>query len=167
MNVMLACLSFSMLAVLLDRGIERQYAIELIADAAWKVYEKWAILPRFLARLFVRDPVDRMKSCVNTFLRFPFNPPGYTLERTPSDCGIRFNVLRCPVALYLQRLDAGDLCVASWCNLDFPLAEIWGGKLKRTGTLAGGSDHCDFHFTVRPDRRIAAPIPRGSHDNGK
>lgn len=136
MNVMLACLSFSMLMVLLARGAERQYAIELIADAAWKVYRKWAMLPRFFAGFLTRDPTERMRICVNSFLRFPFNPPGYKLERRPSDCGITFNILACPIARYLTKQDAADLCVASWCNLDFALAEMWGGKLERTGTLA-------------------------------
>ena len=56
MNLMLACLSFAMLTVLLARGVERQYAIELISDAAWKVYKNWAILPKFLARILTRDP---------------------------------------------------------------------------------------------------------------
>ncbi len=148
MNVMLACLSFSMLTVLLGRGVERQYAIELIADAAWKVYQKWAILPKVFARLLTRSAAKRMEVCVNAFLRFPFNPPGYQFESAPSDSSIAFNILGCPIARYLQKHDAADLCVASWCNLDFALAEMWGGKLERTGTLAEGRQQCDFHFTA-------------------
>lgn len=155
MNVILACLSFSMLTVLVARGVERQYAIELVADAAWKVYRKWAILPRFFASLLTRDPTQRMKICVNAFLRFPFNPPGYKLERKPSVCGITFNILACPIARYLQKQGAADLCVASWCNLDFAVAEMWAGELERTGTLAEGRDRCDFHFKVVPARLLS------------
>lgn len=111
---------------------------------------KWAIVPMFIARFSTRDRAGRMKFCVNAFLRFPFNSPGYKLERIPSDCGIAFNILACPIASYLQQQGGADLCVASWCNLDFALAEMWGGKLERTGTLAEGKDRCDFQFKIVP-----------------
>ncbi len=39
-----------------------------------------------------------------------------------------------------------DLCVGTWCNLDYALAELWGGKLGRTTTLVEGYDRCNFHF---------------------
>lgn len=152
MNVKLACLSYSMLAVLLARGVERQYAIELIADASWNVYRKWAVLPKFFARFLTGDPAERMKICVNTLLRFPFNPPGYEWERVRSDSSITFNILACPVARYMKKQQAADLCVAAWCSLDFALAEMWGGKLERAGTLAEGRDRCDFQFMVMPSR---------------
>lgn len=148
MNVMLACLSFSMLTALLARGVERQYAIELISDAAWKVYQTWAIFPKRFARISSRNAAKRLGICVNTFLRFPFNPPGYRFERLSSNGGIAFNILRCPVASYLQAQNAADVCAASWCDLDFALAEMWGGKLERSGTLAEGKERCDFQFKV-------------------
>ncbi len=148
MNVMLACLSFSMLTALLARGVEREYAIELISDASWKVYRHWAFLPKLFAILVTRNAAKRLRICVNAFLRFPFNSPGYRFEREPSDQEIAFNILRCPVASFLQQQGAADLCVASWCNLDFALAEKWGGKLVRKGTLADGNERCDFRFKV-------------------
>jgi hypothetical protein len=42
---------------------------------------------------------------------------------------------RCPVAEYLGSRGAADLCAGSWCNLDYALAEMWGGTLERSGTL--------------------------------
>jgi len=36
----------------------------------------------------------------------------------------------------------------SWCNLDFALVEMWGGKLERSETLASGCNRCDFRFKV-------------------
>jgi L-2-amino-thiazoline-4-carboxylic acid hydrolase len=157
MNVRFACFSYFALTVLLAREIERQYAIELIVDVAWRVYRKWAILPKLLARLLARDPAQRMKICVNAFLRFPFNAPGYSFERVPFVSGIAFNIVRCPAASCLQARGAADLCIASWCNLDFPLAEIWGGRLERAGTLAGGSSVCDFRFTGLPANQHVLP----------
>ncbi len=41
MNVHLACFTFSFFEALLAEGVEREYAIELIADAAWGVYSFW------------------------------------------------------------------------------------------------------------------------------
>jgi L-2-amino-thiazoline-4-carboxylic acid hydrolase len=170
MNLMLACLSLSAFRALMALGVERDYAIELFADVAWRVYEKWGQLPRFISRFLTRDPVKRMRWCVNMFLRFPFNPPGYAFERLPSDDGISLDMLRCPVAEYLCANGAADLCVGSWCNLDYGLAEMWGGRLERSGTLAAGDDRCGFRFKSAlggkrlpepPMRRLAKLAIRG------
>lgn len=158
MNVMLACLSLSMLMVLLARGVERRYAIELISDAAWKVYQKWAIVPKLFARVVGRNGAKRLAICVNAFLRFPFNPPGYSFERLPSDCGIAFNIIRCPVASYLQTHDAADLCVASWCNLDFALAEMWVGRSNERELSRKGGNIAIF---------ISRSCPRRGHKRRK
>ncbi|MFQ5740811.1 MAG: L-2-amino-thiazoline-4-carboxylic acid hydrolase, partial [Acidobacteriota bacterium] len=68
----------------------------------------------------------------------------YRYSRLPSNDGIYFDMRRCPVAEYFRSSGAADLCVGSWCNLDYGLAEMWGGWLERTGTLAGGDDCCRF-----------------------
>lgn len=146
MNMMLACMSLSFFRVLCAVGVERDYAIELFVDVAWRVYEKWGVVPRVVARLPTRDPVKQMRICVNLFLRFPFNPPGYLYTRLPTNDGISFDMHRCPVADYFRSNNTADLCVGSWCNLDYGLAEMWGGWLERAGTLAGGDDRCSFRF---------------------
>jgi len=163
LNVLLACVSVSYFRALLAAGVERAYAIELFADAAWKIYEKWGLVPRLLARFVTRDPVERMRWRVNGFLRFPFNPPAYEFEQFPIADGIRIDMHRCPVADYLRAQGATDLCVGSWCDLDYALAEMWGGRLVRDGTLAAGAPHCDFRFKVmapklmqRNQRRIVS-----------
>jgi hypothetical protein len=84
-------------------------------------------------------------------LRFPFNAPGYLIKRAAGDRGLVFDVVRCPVASYFRKRDAADLCVASWCNLDYALAELTNETLVRTKTLAGGDDRCDFRITKRED----------------
>ena len=61
-----------------------------------------------------------------------------------------FDMVRCPVAEYFRSHDLADLCVQTWCNLDFPLATQWGGAtLERTETLAGGGRRCDFRWKSR------------------
>ena len=42
MNVKLACFTMSFFNALLEFGTERAYAIELVADAAWRVYRLWS-----------------------------------------------------------------------------------------------------------------------------
>jgi len=145
-NVLLACLTLAMFEALLDEGIDRAYAIELVSDACWNVYGQWAQIPKLVSRLGTRDPVGRMRSCVDMFLRFPFNRPGYVYEDRPEPKGRALDILRCPVADYLGAHDASDLAVGSWCNLDFQLARMWSGTLERHGSLAGGAPRCDFRF---------------------
>jgi hypothetical protein len=150
MNVWLAGLTLAYFRALLATGVERAYAVELLADAAWKIYEQWGRVPLVLARFATRDPTGQMRWRVSSFLRFPFNPPSYEFDRTSTAHGIAVAMHRCPVADYLRAHDAADLCVGSWCNLDYALAELWGGSLERSGTLAEGAGECDFRFTVKP-----------------
>jgi len=151
-NVVLACLTLSMLKALTADGVEREYAIELIGDTCWKVYAQWGQIPRVVTRLRTRDPAKRMAMSVAMFLRYPFNWPGYRYAEVLEPRGRGLDMLRCPVAEYLAAHEASDLTVATWCNLDFPLARMWGGQLERHGTLASGADRCDFRF------RVAAPL---------
>jgi hypothetical protein len=150
MNVLLACITLAYFRALLAVGVERAYAVELLADAAWKIYEHWGRVPVVLARFVTRDATGQMRWRVSSFLRFPFNPPAYEFDRAPTPDGIAVTMHRCPVADYLRAHGAADLCVGSWCNLDYALAELWGGSLQRNETLAGGAGQCDFRFTVKP-----------------
>ena len=144
--MLLACLTLNCLEIIVRHGVERQYAIELIGDVCWNVYKRWGQILIPFVNLRSRDPRERMRMFVNLFLRFPFTPPGYRFERRSSTEGISVNMLRCPVAEYLGARQASDLCVGAWCNLDFALAEMWGGRLERNETLAGGCERCDFRF---------------------
>jgi L-2-amino-thiazoline-4-carboxylic acid hydrolase len=156
MNLLLACMTYSCFRTLLSMDVERPYAVELIGDIAWNLYEKWGRLPRAIARLWRRDPREQLRLCVNLFLRFPFGPPGYRFNRLPSSQGVSFDITHCPVASYLKKRDAADLCVGTWCNLDFALAEMWGGRLERGETLAAGRARCDFRFKVGARHPVAA-----------
>ena len=145
-NILLACLTLSAFGVLLEKGIERKYAIELLGDVTWKLYRRWGTIVAFIAKILTRNPAKRMQKAINLFLRFPFTPPGYVFERLPSRDGVYLDMLRCPVADYFKSNNTTDLCIETWCNLDFALAQMWGGKLERQKTLAGGGDRCDFRF---------------------
>lgn len=150
LNVRLAALTLALLRSLMDAGIERDYAIELIGDTCWNIYQYWGRVGHFLARLSSRDPIKnhikRVGKDGSWPMSFPFNPPGYRARYVPTKDGIGFNVIRCPVAEYFRTNGAADLAVGTWCMLDYPLAEIVNLKLVRTQTLAAGDDKCDFRW---------------------
>jgi hypothetical protein len=105
--------------------------------------------------LVSRDPTQRLRLSVNAFLTYPFSRPGYRFNDVPEDDGRSLDMVRCPVADYLGQRDAADLCAGSWCNLDYALAEMWGGRLQRSSTLVAGAKCCDFRFTpCRPQANI-------------
>jgi hypothetical protein len=158
MNVRLACFTYSFFEELLSSGPERTYAIELVADATWSVYETWVRAASAGARLAVGKTAalafaarDARRGTVS--LRFPFNAPGYVVQAVHADEGTAFDVVRCPVATYFRERGAADLCLASWCNLDFPLSEMTRQRLVRTRTLVEGADRCDFRVLPREGGR--------------
>jgi ubiquinone biosynthesis protein len=157
MNVRLACFTFSFFEELLAAGTERSYAIELVADATWAVYEVWARVASAIAGVTPWKSAsaafavrDRLRGTLS--LRFPFNAPGYLIHPVASDGAAAFDVVRCPVAAYFREHGSADLCLASWCNLDYPLSEMTHQRLVRTRTLVEGADRCDFRVQSLPSR---------------
>jgi hypothetical protein len=151
MNARLACYTLSFFEALLGEGVERGYAIELVADAAWGIYRVWARVASRASKLRPgrRSALGfalsaRRGQGTGVSLRFPFNAPGYLVEAVRAERGIAFDVVGCPVARYFAQHDATDLCVAAWCDLDYPLGEITHETLVRTKTLVQGADRCDF-----------------------
>jgi hypothetical protein len=167
MNVRLACFTMSFFDALLAIGTDRAYAIEIVADAAWRVYRLWSVIALGLARLrpgkttSLAFAVSKGGERSNLSLSFPFNAPGYLIEAVSVDRGAAFDVVRCPIADYFRKEDSVDLCTASWCNLDYALAELTHEKLIRTKTLVRGDDRCDFrlnHKTVPPNSKVQKEI---------
>jgi hypothetical protein len=163
-NVMLAALTLSLLEILEEAGVERCYAIELVGDTCWRFYRHWGRATKTITNLITRDATHRLRLNVNAFVTYPFGRPGYRFDDVPEADGRSLNMLHCPVADYLGQRHAADLCAGSWCNLDYALAEAWGARLQRSGTLVGGATHCDFRFHTSPatgdhPARIAANAP--------
>jgi hypothetical protein len=129
--------------------------VDRLLAAAWANFDRLAPdVPR-QPSLGSRASVRRMRTSVGMFLRYPFNRPGYRRADVPVPRGRGFDILYCPIAEYLAAHDASDLALATWCNLDFQLARMWGGELERHGTIAGGAERCDFRF------RAAGPAVPG------
>lgn len=150
MNVMLGVASLAMYKALQKEGIERDYAIELFTDIAWKVYRKFVILPRLYARLVTRDPQKRMNIILRAFLKFPFNRPGYQWEVKSQDEGFQVDFHRCPVRDYFHEMGEEDFLFNSWCMLDFALAQVMvqGGRYERPHTLSAGDPLCDMTWSA-------------------
>ena len=129
---------------------------ELLYEIGWLVYTRMGEGPFLVASAFTDDPRKKMEVATRLFRGFPFGPPAYQWRDVeggehPAGAGqavVAFDCLRCPVAEYFLRHGEGDLCYATFCRLDFPLAEQWGGRLERTGTLAIGAPVCDFRWVL-------------------
>jgi hypothetical protein len=157
-NVLLAALTLSFMEALEADSVEHCYAIELTGDVCWRFYRQWGQGTRVATRLITRDPVKRLRLSVNAFLTFPFGQPGYRFDDVPQPDGRSLDMHRCPVADYLKSQGAADLCAGSWCNLDYALAEMWGGTLGRSTTLVTGGSCCDFRFrtATQPEAPLTA-----------
>ena len=154
-----AALILAMHETLLRHGVVAAESHRLIYDIGWSVYRQMAEPPLLIASAFTRDPRKRLKLATDLFRSFPFGSPSYEWRDVPSpDGAIAFDCVKCPVAEFFASHDASELCIQTFCRLDYPLAEIWGGKLERTGTIASGAGHCDFRWYPRraPDAPASA-----------
>src|SRR5262249_40768529 len=88
MNLRLAAFTMSFFDELLSSGVKRDYAIEIVADAAWRVYRLWAKIAMAVSRIgpqratalgFAKVGDERGARSIT--LRFPFNAPGYLIEQ--------------------------------------------------------------------------------------
>ena len=133
---------------LLSENIEKQEAIELSSKINWIVYEKLTNRFWIFTRLFSNRPITRVKKAMEFFINyFPYKSPGYEMEilKTPEN-EVAFNVTKCPAAEFFKEHNLNELCVKSWCNLDFPLAKKWNVELERDKTIANGNEYCNFKF---------------------
>lgn len=99
MNVKLACFTMSFFNALLGIGTERDYAIEPVADAVWRVYRLWSSIALELAPVTPGKTTSLASAVTNhgdpqgrVSLSFPFNAPGYLIEAVPAESGTAFDV---------------------------------------------------------------------------
>jgi ubiquinone biosynthesis protein len=145
----LAALTLGMHETLLRHGVDKDQSYRLIHDIGWKFYTEMGEPPLLFASAFTRDAEKRLRLATDLFRLYPFGSPGYVWRDVPSaESVVAFDCTRCPVAEFFAKHGASELCVETWCHLDFPLAKKWGGRLERTGTIAMGKDHCDFRWHV-------------------
>ena len=158
-----ATLILAMHETLLRQGVAAVQSHRLIYDIGWSVYRQMAEPPLLIASAFTRDPRKRLKLATDLFRSFPFGSPSYGWRDVSSpDGAIAFDCVKCPVAEFFASHNASELCVQTFCRLDFPLAQTWGGRLERNGTIASGAEHCDFRWYPRNASDALAPAtPNG------
>ena len=147
----LAALTLALHQTLVGHGRSPAQSHALIHAIGWDFYRRMADPPWEAARAITADPVKRLRLATDMFRRFPFGPPGYEWRDVAAgDDVVGFDCTKCPVAEFFIEHDQAALCTATWCALDFPLAEKWGGRLVRPKTIAGGFDRCDFRWHSKP-----------------
>lgn len=144
----LSAMSTGFYQELTTRGKDEETTTQLFYDIAWKIYQKMGRFSWGLAGFGNRNGYDRLLKATKLFRAFPFNSPSYQWKDVKAEKDVvGFDCLKCPVAEYFETKGLSKFCVATWCALDYPLAEMWNAKLERTGSIAGGEEKCDFRWT--------------------
>tara|TARA_R110002096_G_scaffold2933_3_gene14945 strand:- start:4465 stop:6540 length:2076 start_codon:yes stop_codon:yes gene_type:complete len=147
----LAALTLAVHDSLVAQGMGVQDSYDVVYQIGWSIYERMSKIPLILAKTMTKNPHKQMRIATDMFRQFPFGSPGYGWRDVDIDPNVvGFDCTKCPVATFFKEQDAAQLCVKTWCALDYPLAQKWGGRLERCGTLAAGNDHCDFRWHTDP-----------------
>ncbi len=145
--VHLSALTIAMYEALLARGQTAEGATTLIYDMAWLVYTKMGEVPWMMAGAISNESIKKLRFATTAFRTFPFDSPSYLWKDVDAAPDVvAFDCLKCPVAEHFRTHNLSDLCVNTWCKLDYPLARQWGSELTRTGTIASGAPVCDFRW---------------------
>jgi hypothetical protein len=148
----LAAFAIAVHDALVAEGIDPDRASALVAD----IVEETNRAPLdWLHRAAVvrhRDPLRRLRWESRVLCRFYYARPAWELEEVPVVDGYGLDVRRCAIAEYYRSLGLGGLCEETICAQDDRMASAYGGpagiRFRRTGTLAGGSDRCDFRYVI-------------------
>lgn len=145
----LAAITIAFHQTLTDALYSDEEAAQLVTDVAWVVYRKMGAFVWLVSRLAANDQFERVRIATRIFRRFPFSSPAYQCKEISAPPNIvAFDCARCPAAEYFASQNRADLCVRTFCNLDFPLAKDWRAELERKGSIAGGAERCDFRWRV-------------------
>jgi hypothetical protein len=143
----LAACTIALYAALLEKGEAPDAALPIVAGVGWAVYRRMGKIPWLLSLIVSRDLHKRLVISTKLFRQFPFGPSAYVWEsKAASEGVVAFNCLRCPVAEHFAKVGLSDLCVQTFCALDFPLARDWSAVLERNSSIAAGAAVCDFRW---------------------
>jgi ubiquinone biosynthesis protein len=150
-TVRLAAITAAAYETILALPTSGEDATQTVYDIAWAVYQKMGGAAWAISGVLGADRNQRLRLATVAFRTFPFSAPSYEWKDVPSPVGvIGFDCLHCPVADYFKAHDLSQLCVRTWCALDFPLAEtVWEAWLERSDSIAGGAAKCDFRWHTR------------------
>lgn len=164
-NVFLAVVTTAAYQVLVDRGVERSYAVTLTADVGWKIYAWMLTVVAAPFRLVTRDPQKRMERILRALMVFPFSAPGapgYEVHAWSEGSSFYTHWTHCPPQAFVRQLaqagpDKGELDAfyRSWCLYDWAAADMLAndgatGHYARPHTMSRGDSVCDMCWWGRP-----------------
>lgn len=149
--VRLAAATVGIYKTLINVGYKETEAEEYTSQITWLIYEKLTTPFWRLTAFIAHSNIDRVRKVMTFFIKwFPYKYPGYDMRDIQFKSNIfAFNVYRCPVAEYFASQELTKLCVSSFCNLDYPLADIWDVILERPDVLAERAKYCNFNFKAK------------------
>jgi hypothetical protein len=133
--------------VLLAQGMSQEQACHLTEEINWEIFGAGTKAAFLLSRLRSANHQTRIQWVLDLMFLVLFTKP-FRKQAVPSNNGIAFDVVRCPVAEYFQQQGIPELTRSAACNLDHRMAQNWGVKLERSQTIAEGASHCDFRFKI-------------------
>lgn len=132
-----------------EHGMTQEQASRLIEEINWEIFGAGTSNVFTLSRLRSAKLQTRIQWVLDMMFAVLFTKP-FRKQAVPSDNGIAFDVVRCPVAEYFQQQGVPELTRAAACNLDHRMAQTWGVALERSQTIAAGDARCDFRFKITP-----------------
>lgn len=145
-----SCYSVAIYNSLLNTGKTKEEATDILYDICWDIYMKMGEISMLIAGIFSTDSHKKLELATQVFRIFPFSSPDYGwIDVEAEKNTVAFDCTQCQVAEYFKKFDLGDICYNTWCKLDFPLAEKWGGELERKGSIAIGEKVCDFRWKIK------------------
>lgn len=133
-----------------EHGLDRTEAIRRTAASNWVIYRGMTDAIWKPTRLLSKNPLARVRHAMWALMNvYPYRKPGYDMAFV--DAGedtVGFDVRRCPAAEFFASHGLSDLCKATFCDLDYPMADRWGVELDRQLAISTGADHCNFRFRL-------------------
>lgn len=130
-----------------EHGMNQAEAAALVETIVWDVYQPVIAALFKLSRLRSSKRETRVKLLLGMMTRYFFASP-FRYRAVPSNTGVAFDVLLCPLANYFKDRGVPELTRHAACNMDFHMAHEWGVDLVRSQTIAAGAAHCDFKFKL-------------------
>lgn len=135
---------------LVESGVPADDATAWVADAIEEANRPALDWLHRAGVLRHRRPMDRLRWESRLACRFYYAAPAWEVETVPVADGHGLDIHRCAVAEFYQQLGLASLCERTICVQDERVARRYGGPagivFRRSGTLAGGADHCDFRY---------------------
>lgn len=131
-----------------EYGMPPEQAQPLIEEINWEVFGTGIGASFAFSRLRGAKLQTRVQWILDVLFFALFTQP-FRKQDVPSNNGIAFDVVRCPIAEYFQQQGVPELTRAAACDLDHRMANIWGVKLERSQTIAAGDARCDFRFKLK------------------